>query len=138
MSAVILESTLTCPQCGHNETETMPTDACLFFYECKGCGVLLKPKKIDCCVFCSYGSAHRRFMEWSEAGVFQAFWQEGLLTYDGLKGLDWSWLSLDGAMTKAPLAGAEKSRAQPYRSRQARRQAQPIDRIVGAAGQPGD
>ena len=25
--------------------------------------------------------------------------------YDELKGLDWSWLSRDGAMTKAPLGG---------------------------------
>jgi hypothetical protein len=33
----------------------MPTDACQFFYECKGCGVLLKPDAGDCCVFCSYG-----------------------------------------------------------------------------------
>ncbi len=59
---------------------------------------------------CSSNSAHRRFLEWTEAGVFQAFWQEGLLTYDELKGLDWSWLSLDGAMTEAPLAGAEYTR----------------------------
>ena len=35
----------------------MPTDACQFFYECKGCGALLKPRAGDCCVFCSYGSA---------------------------------------------------------------------------------
>ncbi|NOU23246.1 MAG: hypothetical protein HOO93_15960 [Methyloglobulus sp.] len=56
MNAVILDSTLTCPYCGHAETETMPTDACLFFYECKYCGILLKPKQGDCCVFCSYGS----------------------------------------------------------------------------------
>jgi len=54
--AIILESTLTCPECGHKETETMPTDYCQWFFECKGCGVLLKPKKSDCCVFCSYGS----------------------------------------------------------------------------------
>ncbi|WP_280642666.1 GDCCVxC domain-containing (seleno)protein [Methylocystis rosea] len=33
----------------------MPTDACQFFYECKRCGALLKPKAGDCCVFCSYG-----------------------------------------------------------------------------------
>jgi transcription elongation factor Elf1 len=51
MNAVMLESTLTCPHCGHAETETMPTDACLFFYECKSCGALLKPKQGDCCVF---------------------------------------------------------------------------------------
>ncbi|BAN36904.1 hypothetical protein SCD_n03105 (plasmid) [Sulfuricella denitrificans skB26] len=53
---MILESVLTCPQCGHVETETMPTDACQWFYECKGCGTLLKPKAGDCCVFCSYGT----------------------------------------------------------------------------------
>ena len=34
----------------------MPTDACLFFHECAGCGALLRPKAGDCCVFCSYGS----------------------------------------------------------------------------------
>lgn len=49
-------STITCPECGHAETETMPTDACLWFYACKGCGALLRPKPGDCCVFCSYAS----------------------------------------------------------------------------------
>ncbi len=33
---VRLESTITCPQCGHARTEVMPTDACLFFYDCEG------------------------------------------------------------------------------------------------------
>ena len=51
----ILDSTLICPHCGHRARETMPEDACVFFYECKGCGVLLRPKPGDCCVFCSYG-----------------------------------------------------------------------------------
>jgi hypothetical protein len=51
-----LESTLTCPLCGHWSVETMPTDACVFFYDCKGCGMRLKPLTGDCCVFCSYGS----------------------------------------------------------------------------------
>jgi transposase len=87
---------------------------------------------------CSSSSAHWRFMERTEAGVFHAFRQEGLLAYDGLKGGDWSRLSLDGAMTKASLAGAEKSRPHPHRSRQARHQAQPIDRRGGTAGQSGD
>ena len=31
-------------------------DACQFFYECTGCGTLLRPKPGDCCLFCSYGS----------------------------------------------------------------------------------
>src|SRR5438552_2240647 len=51
---------------------------------------------------CSSSSAHRRFLEWVEAGVFELLWLQGLLTYDELKGIDWSWLSMDGAMTKAP------------------------------------
>lgn len=56
-NATILESTITCPHCGHREeVETMPTDACLFFYDCKACSARLKPKPGDCCVFCSYGS----------------------------------------------------------------------------------
>lgn len=50
----ILDSTLTCPQCGHSRTERMPTDACQWFYECTECHTLLRPKPGDCCVFCSY------------------------------------------------------------------------------------
>jgi hypothetical protein len=49
-------SELTCPQCGHKSIETMPTDSCLYYYECQGCGTLLKPLQGDCCVFCSYGT----------------------------------------------------------------------------------
>jgi hypothetical protein len=55
-ASVHLESTLTCPKCGHQAIETMPTDACQFFYDCRGCGIRLKPLPGDCCVFCSYGS----------------------------------------------------------------------------------
>jgi hypothetical protein len=55
-TTVTLQSVLTCPSCGHSKEETMPTDACQWFYECSGCGVVLKPKAGDCCVYCSYGS----------------------------------------------------------------------------------
>lgn len=34
----------------------MPTDACLFFYECEQCKTMLRPNTGDCCVFCSHGS----------------------------------------------------------------------------------
>ena len=54
MSAVLV-STLTCPSCGRRSQERMPTDACLYFWDCPWCGVKLKPKSGDCCVFCSYG-----------------------------------------------------------------------------------
>jgi hypothetical protein len=55
--SVELISTITCPRCGHQATETMPTDACVYIYQCKSCGHTMKPKRGDCCVFCSYGSA---------------------------------------------------------------------------------
>jgi transposase len=86
---------------------------------------------------CSSSSAHRRFQEWRAAGVFLQLWQRGLTTYDALKGIDWSWLAADGAITKAPLGG-ENHRAESHGSRQAGHEAQPADRrarrAVGARG----
>jgi transposase len=79
---------------------------------------------------CSSSSSHRRFQEWTAAGVFEEFWRQGLLAYDELVGIDWSWLSMDGAITKAPLGG-EKGRPQPHRSRQGRNQAELVDRRTG-------
>ena len=52
---VKLVSTVICPYCGYVKTETMPADACQWFYDCAGCGEILQPKAGDCCVFCSYG-----------------------------------------------------------------------------------
>ena len=61
---------------------------------------------------CKHSVAHKRFQEWRDAGVFEEFWRRGLLMYDEKKGIDWRWLSLDGAMTKSPLGG-EKTGANP-------------------------
>ena len=73
---------------------------------------------------CSSSSAHRRFLEWAEAGVFLEFWRRGLLAYDALAGIEWEWLSADGAMTKSPPRRRRK-RAQPYRQSQVGGEAQP-------------
>ena len=51
-----MHSVITCPVCGGRRAETMPTDFCLFFYQCASCGAHLRPKPGDCCVFCSFGS----------------------------------------------------------------------------------
>ena len=75
---------------------------------------------------CSSSSAHRRFQEWRAAGVFRELWRRGLTEYDALKGLDWTWLAADGAMTEAPLGG-ENQRAEPDGSGQAGDQAQRAD-----------
>jgi|SRR5215210_1155578 len=79
---------------------------------------------------CNHSSAHRRFQEWVQAGVFEQFWMYGLLAYDELRGTDWSWLSIDGAMTKAPLGGG-KNRSKPGGSGQKRHQAQSAHRSQG-------
>ena len=81
---------------------------------------------LDATGLCSHSAAHRRFQEWVAAGASWALWQTGLLESDGLKGLDWSWLSMDGCQTKAPLGG-EKHRGKSDRPGQAGRQAQPAD-----------
>jgi len=49
-----MQSTLTCPNCSHQQTETIPKKSCLAFYTCNNCKKEIKPKKEDCCVFCSY------------------------------------------------------------------------------------
>lgn len=53
---VQIKSVIVCPECGFEKEETMPQDACQFFYECEGCKRVLKPTEGDCCVYCSYGS----------------------------------------------------------------------------------
>lgn len=54
--AIVLQSVISCPVCSFQKEETMPTDACQYFYECGNCKSILKPKSGDCCVYCSYGS----------------------------------------------------------------------------------
>ena len=49
-------------------------------------------------------NVHRYFQIWAGAGFFEAVWAAGLYEYDELRGIDWEWQSLDGCMTKAPLA----------------------------------
>lgn len=87
-------------------------------------------KALDATGICSSSSAYRRFREWIDAGVFAAFWRQGLLECEQLRCIDWHWLALDRTMTKAPLGG-EKNRPQPYGSRQRRRQTESADRWRG-------
>jgi len=51
---VLQLATITCPTCRYQAVEEIPQIACLYFYQCKGCQTVLKPKRGDCCVFCSY------------------------------------------------------------------------------------
>jgi transposase len=82
-----------------------------------GCQWKAMPKQ-----FGSGSAIHAYFQEWVKLGVFAKLWKLALTEYDELKGIDWKWQSLDGAMTKSPLGG-EKNREKPDRSRQVGRQA---------------
>jgi len=81
-----------------------------------GCQWKAMPKE-----FGSGSAIHAYFQEWVELGVFAELWRLALLVYDDLKGIDWKWQSMDGAMTKSPLGG-EKNREKPDRSWQTGRQ----------------
>ncbi|WP_455423650.1 GDCCVxC domain-containing (seleno)protein [Cyclobacterium xiamenense] len=50
------QTIIRCPVCGHQKAETMPTDACVYFYACNNCSNVVKPKPGDCCVYCSYAT----------------------------------------------------------------------------------
>ena len=77
---------------------------CHFLYVQKDC----QWNALNATGICSSNSAHRRFQEWRDAGVFERFWQNGLLACEHLDAIDWSWLSMDGCITKSPLAGSKK------------------------------
>ncbi len=53
---ITLQSVITCPHCQNQKEETMPTDACQFFYTCENCEKVLSPNTGDCCVYCSFGT----------------------------------------------------------------------------------
>jgi putative transposase len=74
-------------------------------------------KALDQTELCPGSTAHDRFQEWVQADVFLKLWQAGVEQFDELQGIAWDWLSMDGAMTKAPLGG-EKNRPQSNRPRQ--------------------
>ena len=65
--------------------------------------------------FGSGSSLHRYFQFWVEAGVFWQLWQQGLLEYDDLEGIQWDWQSIDAGKVKSPLGG-KKNRQQSNRS----------------------
>lgn len=73
----------------------------IFFVMRTGC----QWKALDATGICSSSSAHRRFQEWTTAGVFERLWREGLVAYDEKRGIAWSPSALDTAMVKAPLDG---------------------------------
>ncbi|OGX89218.1 transposase [Hymenobacter lapidarius] len=80
----------------------------IFFVLRTGC----QWKALGATGICSSSTAHSRFQQWVEAGVFARLWNEALQDYEDLIGLDFDWMALDGSLHKAPLGG-EKTGPNP-------------------------
>lgn len=63
-----------------------------------GCQWKALPKE-----FGSSSSVHRYFRYWESSGVFHKIWEKGLAIYDDMNGVAWTWQTLDGSHTKAPI-----------------------------------
>jgi putative transposase len=113
----------------------VPDRACadaIFYVLRTGC----QWQALDQTELCAHSTAHDRFQVWVEARVFLRLWRAGVERYDELRGIEWDWLAMDGALTKAPLGGG-KNRAQSHRPGQVRRQTQPADGGTGRPDRPG-
>lgn len=51
---------------------------------------------LDATDLCPHSTAQDRFQAWVVAGVFVKLWKAGVAQFEALKGLDGSWLSMDG------------------------------------------
>ena len=65
-----------------------------------GCQWKMLPKEYG-----SGSTCHRRFQQWTVSEVFQKLWVRLLEVYDDIKGIRWTWQSLDSVSVKAPLGG---------------------------------
>src|SRR5215472_4244523 len=104
----------------------------IFFVLRTGC----QWRALDQTDLCPHSTAHDRFQTWVEGGVFLTLWKAGVERFDDLCGIDWDWLAMDGAITKAPLGG-KKNGAQSHRPGQVRRQTKPADRRAWGPDWPG-
>lgn len=52
----VITCVITCPSCSYKSTEIMPVNYCQIWYKCKKCEIVIKPKKDECCIYCSYGN----------------------------------------------------------------------------------
>ncbi len=80
----------------------------IFYVLRTGCQWKAAPRE-----FGSGSSLHRYFQKLVACGLFERLWKMALEEYDELKGIQWEWQCIDGAMSKAPLGG-EKNRAQSH------------------------
>ena len=85
---------------GRKPIENRQIFAAIMFVLRTGCQWKALPKER----FGSPSAIHTHFMRWMRSGFFLSIWRAGLAEYDEMEGIAWQWQSIDGSMTKAPLA----------------------------------
>ena len=85
---------------GRKPMENRQIFAAIMFVLRTGCQWKALPKER----FGSPSAIHTHFMRWMRSGFFLSIWRAGLAEYDEMEGIAWQWQSIDGSMTKAPLA----------------------------------
>jgi len=81
----------------------------IFFVLRTGC----QWRALDATEICDGSTAHRRFQEWQREGFFDALWKQALRDYDAEVGIDWAWLSIDGAMGKVRWEAERRAGTRP-------------------------
>src|SRR5262249_10705720 len=77
------------------------------------CARVESRQALDQTELCAHSTAHDRFQEWVQAGVFLKLWQADIEQFEELCGIDWDWLSMDGAMRHLPRWAGEKTGPNP-------------------------
>jgi putative transposase len=70
---------------------------------------------------CAPSTAHDRFQEWMQAGVFLKLWQAGPEQFEELEGIDWSWYANKRARAKLPWGGRKTSKSPTSRGKSGRK-----------------
>lgn len=70
---------------------------------------------------CAPSTAHDRFQEWMQAGVFLTLWQAGPEPFEELEGIDWSWYANKRTRTKLPWGRRNTSKSPTSRGKSGRK-----------------
>src|SRR6266487_5216 len=63
---------------------------------------------LDQTELCAHSTAHDRFQEWVQAGVFLKLWQAGIEQFQELCGIDWDWHATGWGDDQGPVGRGKK------------------------------
>lgn len=93
------------PQGGRPPLENYRALCGIIFRLRTGCQWKAVPRR-----FGSPSAIHKRFQEWIVGGIFEQVFAVFIRFYDVNKKIEWEWMSIDSASTKAPKGGTDTGR----------------------------